>query len=199
MYVDDNHVYPYWEFTDWSDHARVKNWGYVLRPYYPIEWTNSAYHCPAYKGAISAPMSGLAWDDGGFHGSYSYNTFGAVPYYSQPLSSPEGRGLGLGDTQLVASSPVRESEVLMPSEMFAMMDSRGESRPPVGYIGADYTWCGAQFAGAYTAVPPQHGKNFNVSSCDGHVSAVKLTPLFNPANTAANWNRDHAPHPELWP
>ena len=34
--------------------------------------------------------------------------------------------------------------------------------------------------------------------CDGHVSAINPEALFNPSNTAAMWNYDHQPHPELW-
>ena len=28
-------------------------WMAKLLPYYPLHWTNVAYHCPGYRGAIS--------------------------------------------------------------------------------------------------------------------------------------------------
>jgi prepilin-type processing-associated H-X9-DG protein len=46
--------------------------------------------------------------------------------------------------------------------------------------------------------PARHGKNYNQAFCDGHVSALSPWVLFNPTNTAAMWNNDHQPHPELW-
>jgi prepilin-type processing-associated H-X9-DG protein len=49
---------------------------------------------------------------------------------------------------------------------------------------------------AYSAA--RHGKNYNLSFCDGHVASLAPRVLYNPTNTAAMWNYDHQPHPELW-
>ncbi len=46
--------------------------------------------------------------------------------------------------------------------------------------------------------PARHGKNYNQLCCDGHVAAMSPWVLFNPSNTAAMWNYDHQPHPEMW-
>jgi prepilin-type processing-associated H-X9-DG protein len=46
--------------------------------------------------------------------------------------------------------------------------------------------------------PARHGKSYNQLFCDGHVAAMNPWVLFNPTNTAAMWNSDHQPHPELW-
>jgi prepilin-type processing-associated H-X9-DG protein len=47
--------------------------------------------------------------------------------------------------------------------------------------------------------PTRHGKTFNQVYCDGHVGAMLPSILFNVTNSAALWNRDNQPHPELWP
>jgi prepilin-type processing-associated H-X9-DG protein len=46
--------------------------------------------------------------------------------------------------------------------------------------------------------PVQHGKALNVAYCDAHVALVPANNLFNPTNTARNWNIDHMPHQEHW-
>ena len=56
--------------TDWV------YWSSKLFPYYPMTWTNAAYHCPGYKGAITGPafVSKGAVDR---LGSYAYSGIGA--------------------------------------------------------------------------------------------------------------------------
>ncbi len=103
-----------------------------------------------------------------------------------------------------------------PSEMFAISDARiritigfrptqeGEDYMVCEPIGPDqsvYTPFGTgtlTILSAQTQVPPQHGQNFNVLFCDGHVKAIRTSDLFNPTNTAINWNNDHQPHSETW-
>src|SRR5206468_1911173 len=54
MYVEDNsHKYPF--ITYWTNEldTRGANWPEVLQPYYVVNWTNPAYHCPGYKGKIA--------------------------------------------------------------------------------------------------------------------------------------------------
>ena len=46
--------------------------------------------------------------------------------------------------------------------------------------------------------PIQHGKDFNVVFCDGHVEAAPRTNLFNMFLSARNWNVDNQPHEGLW-
>ena len=51
-------------------------WSTKLFPYYPLNWTNAAFHCPAYKGVRSGPVP--VTDSGVTRlGSYAYNTLGA--------------------------------------------------------------------------------------------------------------------------
>src|SRR5262252_1710439 len=48
MYVDENRsAYPFYVSGPGSE---VFTWQVALAPYYPLNWTNAAYHCPAFKG-----------------------------------------------------------------------------------------------------------------------------------------------------
>jgi prepilin-type N-terminal cleavage/methylation domain-containing protein len=210
MYADDYKVYPYYAsvISDRNDTPFL--WEQALQIYYPTIWfENRAYHCPAYIGAIienvttgnrQGTTSGYAAEVG----SYAYNLWGAGSAYSQ-------LGLGVGD-YYGAKPPFppahRETDIVAPSELFAIMDSRGEGLPSlsppygVAWSGLDWTACGSGNSGQQESQtlqnPPQHGASFNVLSCDAHVAPVRIADLFNPTNTAQNWNVDHQPHPEFW-
>ncbi|MGP8237786.1 MAG: hypothetical protein ACLQVW_20565, partial [Limisphaerales bacterium] len=54
------------------------------------------------------------------------------------------------------------------------------------------------FDPAFLFDPARHGKNYNIFFCDGQIAGMNPWVLFNPTNTAAMWNTDHQPHPELW-
>jgi prepilin-type N-terminal cleavage/methylation domain-containing protein len=65
-YVDEHHdKYPhylgppgpaYGDAVGQSGRAKgLVYWSSKLFPYYPLNWTNRAYHCPAYKGLIAGP------------------------------------------------------------------------------------------------------------------------------------------------
>ncbi len=215
MYVNDYKAYPYYENFQTitavgNPYTDVESWEIALQPYYSLYWTNPAYHCPAYSGQIHE------WD-GIWQGSYSYNGWGASPGWNAP-SFVGNFGLGLQLVEVVASPttlttlpPRSESQVLVPSEMFAMMDSRGGQVGGVygspfnpSVTGIDLTACFPTWASpggllaAQLQNPPQHGNVFNAASCDGHVEAVRLSELFNPTNIARRWNFDHQPHRELW-
>ena len=89
---------------------------------------------------------------------------------------------------------------MVPSEMFAIGESRWKAHEgPEG--GSDYMQCGllGNNRGVWSFDPARHGKNYNQLFCDGHVSAISPSILFNPTNSAAMWNYDHEPHPEFWP
>jgi prepilin-type N-terminal cleavage/methylation domain-containing protein len=186
MYVDDTKVYPYY-----ADPQGLRHWEELLLPYDQIVWTNRASHCPSYIGMIS---SAPAVSDFVFE-SYSYNTSGAAAKAYSPL----GLGIGLFPTV----PPHSQADVVAPSELFAIMDSRGGPYGLGGsqlFVGFDWTFCIPTGAAGDTALqtPPQHGKYFNVESPDGHVASVLITNLFDPTKMARNWNVDHQPHPELW-
>ncbi len=85
MYVNEHqNKYPYYHGL--PDHAydaalgadNTPFWSAKLWPYYPIQWTNSAYHCPGYKGAIKGSVATKnGWTNP--NGSYAYNAIGIKP------------------------------------------------------------------------------------------------------------------------
>jgi prepilin-type N-terminal cleavage/methylation domain-containing protein/prepilin-type processing-associated H-X9-DG protein len=165
-------------------------WSSKLFPYYPLNWTNSSFHCPGYSGKISGPYISGALDR---LGSYAYNTFGVR------MDDHTNEYFGLGpvifwkDAQGNFVAPVSEAEVSVPSDMLAI----GDSLTAVGKTDGNDGWrCGGNLdSSAYLL---RHGKNYNQLYCDGHTSAMSSSILFTPSKSAVLWNYDHKPHQELW-
>jgi prepilin-type N-terminal cleavage/methylation domain-containing protein/prepilin-type processing-associated H-X9-DG protein len=193
MYVHENR----------SQYPNRGLWYEQLHPYYNLSWSNRAYHCPGYKGQISGFAGSLPHDP---LGSYAYNAEGVGSYDSLDASYMHGLGsFGLSGSRR-NPLPVSQSQVVVPSEMFAIGESRhrGEREVPndscvfIMYCGN--IW-GRHIGENYYGNPPlpqRHGKNYNQLFCDGHVAAMDPWLLFNPTNSSVMWNRDHLPHPELW-
>ena len=202
MYVQENRgKYPYVLFCPDAVYGDLADaiWSAKLQPYYPIKWTDRAYHCPGYKGSIAVVTNPVAGHD--TFGSYAYNWRGVRGYQRGVRGEVE---LGLGPVQFGAESPrrpripaVSEAKVKAPSEMFAVGESRWMQA--AGVIN-NVDCVDGMFCGYLGKLPllARHGKNYNQLFCDGHVGAMSPWILFNPTNTAPLWNSDHQPHPELW-
>jgi prepilin-type N-terminal cleavage/methylation domain-containing protein len=227
MYINDTGFYPYYNTpvgNPLSDLNGVR-WEITLESYFPAPGaqSNSAagsenaprqskYQCPAYLNIVPA------WNDYAYgwwnNWSYAYNTWGTAywtanapnldyclgpgvdaPWLWECLSDPLGaQGPGPRDPNTPTNLPAcRESYVVSPSELFTMMDARGGGAPWEGFDWAEGT---TDIQGL--APMPQHRKIFNVLFADGPVTEVPLTTLFNPTNSARNWNIDHQPHPDSW-
>src|SRR5437773_524356 len=201
MYVDENNnSYPFYAGPAGPSYGDATNvwwggsvyWSSKLFPYYPVNWANAGYHCPGYKGLTRGPAG---TNLGSRLGSYAYNAKGAVVNYAYTNAN-----LGLG-TKISRQTVVGENEVKVPSEMFAIGESKyanAMANPfPGGAGGEDALECGiGAFGSAFD--PRRDGKKYNLLFCDGHVSAMNPMVLFNPTNTASMWNYDHEPHPETW-
>jgi prepilin-type processing-associated H-X9-DG protein/prepilin-type N-terminal cleavage/methylation domain-containing protein len=201
MYTDENSSrYPLYAGSSGPSNGDATNswweasvyWSSKLFPYYPVNWTNDGYRCPGYKGVTRGP---IAPNQGARLGSYAYNARGSVVNYAYI----EGQ-LGLG-AKVALQAAVPENQVKVPSEMFAIGESRyasaKENQLPGGAGGSDLLECGlGSFSSPFN--PRRHGKQYNQLFCDGHVSALNPMVLFNPTNTAPMWNYDHEPHPETW-
>jgi prepilin-type N-terminal cleavage/methylation domain-containing protein/prepilin-type processing-associated H-X9-DG protein len=215
MYVDDTKYYPLYNCWIPSTPDYPNHWYDALGPYYQLNWTNPAYHCPAYNGAVSSDhWMGAAYQ----YGSYSYNLSGTGRQTHPDV------GLGVNYTPAQPSQggyfpPHSEGQVVAPGETYAIMDTRevipyGGFQQTVGSADVAWIWTGSGWTGYdYTGCPPlfesaialatgplpiQHDKSFNVLFCDGHVASVLVSNLFNLEISARNWNVDNQPRPELW-
>ncbi len=204
MYADDTKGYPYY----FSPETGLPHWQDKLRPYWQINRTNAAFNCPGYKGLISNVQGVTGW-----WGSYAYNALGVAGPADDQNNATDNMGLssiGVYSYSPPPPSPRLESQVLGPSDMFAIMDAQeGTLVLTEGLAGPltanDWVYCNGYnpLAGHGGAVLPtlstlQHNKVFNVVFCDAHVTAIPIADLFNRTNTASKWTVDHQPHPELW-
>lgn len=198
MYVADTQVWP--ELIG-TDNVYGKDGGFGAYIGVVPSSAHSVYDCPSYDR-----LPGMYFGAG----PYSYNAFGAA---SGGTLIP---GLGLGPSS--DSSPIRESRVLQPANMFAMADSelftmsttysQGTSavvgfglmdlmQIPAGhwYDSHPQTYAIGLADGFYQR---RHNTRFNVVFCDGHVETLRISELFTTLSDAflRRWNNDGQPHLE---
>ena len=207
MYVDDHgSTFPFYlgpagpaygdETYNGKSAVGLVYWSSKLFPYYPLNWTNSSFHCPGYKGTNTGPSyAGTIIR----LGSYAYNIWGSRSM------SPINENFGLGPSISWNVPPTSEGQIRVPSDMLSIGESRFLTAHVVsvpggtvqgGPGGNDTLQCGNLTRNLFDRA--RHGKNYNQLLCDGHVSSMSPWILFNPTNTASIWNYDHLPHPELW-
>jgi prepilin-type processing-associated H-X9-DG protein len=155
-------------------------------------------------------------------GAYGYNASGlgqvqGIGYGSGQAGLPS---LGLGgasyggvnNSMAGATAPTRESQVVSPSDMFAIGDTFLDNDPPFGghvFLGSAF-WNSIFYnltvrglpSGdpAVQAMRQRHGGRWNVGFCDGHVENLRIKDLFDLSNpvVAARWNNDHQPRNQGW-
>jgi prepilin-type N-terminal cleavage/methylation domain-containing protein/prepilin-type processing-associated H-X9-DG protein len=217
MYVNENAArYPYYvgspDKSLKTSYANTDFWWAKLAPYYPLKWTNADYHCPGYRGA----MGGLEVQTRGQpvgppFGSYAYNACGvSIIGFGKPFDPDLGLGflpptIGVNGTRMFGRNPMPEFRIASPSELFSIGESRFVNPTVNGMLGGKdaltcglLNWQGTNFVFNFRFDPARHGKTYNQLFCDGHIVAMNPRILFDPSQTAAMWNRDHQPHPELW-
>jgi prepilin-type N-terminal cleavage/methylation domain-containing protein len=201
MYSADYQVYPYFFYVKTA--TETTGWMQALEKYYPINWTNKAYHCPAYRGPNSlAYNNNTSNPSTGYAGSYAYNALGTASggLANGLFADTLLHGLGRYYDPVWSSEydpACKESEVSMPSECFAIGDSRLITYPPADSPGVTQMTIG--FPNWLPFPTSRHGKAYNQLCCDGHVEAINPRVLFDPGQTAFRWNVDHQAHPETWP
>ena len=208
MHVDEHDAYPVFTFDGDGFLLPVGLWHEQLRPYAVHDWTNDLYRCPSYKG-ITLPGNDIADP----LGSYGYNANGTGFAYSK---------LGLGGylsdpTDYDSVVPIKESQVLVPSEMVALGDANqmwllspilralyGVSGPTTysGFGRLDInSWLRSTApgfggsAGILQASNARHRGNLQVAFCDGHVEGIPASRLFDRSDASLRrLNNDNQPH-----
>jgi prepilin-type N-terminal cleavage/methylation domain-containing protein/prepilin-type processing-associated H-X9-DG protein len=188
LYLNDNGLYPPYSGVLAPRWNAVAYWPEFLEPQLGAYFTNRAIQCPAFTGPIVLPPL-----NGEPSSSYGYNSDG---------SGDPSLGLGYNE-----GTPIRESQVIAPSEMFAIGDTSMANEGALsstnlvhGRLGVG-PWIRLNFdpsGSIWIQRPPQHGKNVNSLFCDGHVDVVNSLTYINVTKSAVNWNNDHQPHPETW-
>ena len=153
--------------------------------------------CPAAKRPKQFPERAGYTD-------YGYNACGLGGLILQPLLGLGGKGPGTSRPGKFIEAdyppPVRESDVLNPSEMLAIGDGF------VGWRGVikDGGWMlsrgpeAQEFLDSTRRSHRRHSGRGSVLFCDGHVDGLKLEFLFQDETDRALriWNRDNQPHRE---
>jgi prepilin-type N-terminal cleavage/methylation domain-containing protein/prepilin-type processing-associated H-X9-DG protein len=172
--------------------------------------------CPGYnrvRGSFNHELSEPS--------SYGYNWDGAVGFPfagfglgGNPMNPPYGQYVS-------EDSPIRESQVVCPSDMIAIGDApivpdlvrnqNGNSKAPVVFQPI-YSWFDISVFidplydnamlnrlpndAAAQAMNKRHGGFWNIVFCDGHTEALRPSDLFDLRKPLVlqRWNNDHQPH-----
>lgn len=182
-FVANNHAYPSWFAGASVDqpgawNKQIESGGFDISKPAPEWWHKGVWRCPSAKwGPWLRP--GESAD------SYAYNAYGILP------RADHVNALGLHGRFISKSglfAPVREPEVLIPSEMIAIGDSFAG--------GLSFVREGSKYLESRGFASSRHKGKANVVFCDGHVESPSLKLLFEDTSDSAlaRWNRDHQPH-----
>ncbi len=173
----DNRSYPLWIAPSnrepagrwWAE--QLARGGFGISQPAPSFWQQGVWRCPSAK-----PRDGQLAD----MPYYGYNAFGMLKVGN--LTNNFGL-LGHSVDSPATRIPIRESEVVAPTEMMAI----GESDSFAFMRNLPYDFRGSQL---------RHQTKANVLYCDGHVESPAQRTLFEDTSDAAlaRWNRDHLPH-----
>ncbi len=192
LYVHDQEAYPPLMYHA-SAASGPNSWYDKLVPYLGT-WTNgnSVFRCPSFKYKQSDRLGGVGQEIG--VGSYGYNS-------DHPF------GLSMGDIGYPPYGPnifLRDSKVVMPSQMLAIGDAQLIHYEPdkiiIGMLELQYEpikwrkgWIG--FPNEMKATYQRHKGRHMIGFCDGHVEKLKYTTLFaDDMESRRIWNYDHEPH-----
>jgi prepilin-type processing-associated H-X9-DG protein/prepilin-type N-terminal cleavage/methylation domain-containing protein len=197
-YVSDFNAYPPNFVVDSGtpNSPGFKMWADLIEPYAGGGKTNANFTDPVF--ACPSDMN-----------PYGYNQTGVDPV---PFPGDLGLG-GYQSVNLVSGpfvttrqspplDPVRETQVIVPSDMIGIgdlgvRDNYGMVLPVVGSIGFIMTADSSPDQSAYDYSKKRHGSKANLVFCDGHVEGLKFTGLYmNQDQQLQRWNKDHLPHRE---
>jgi prepilin-type processing-associated H-X9-DG protein len=176
MYVTDHHWYP------------LHGWQYTANPWDAqmgdvMGGAKRVFICPAHRCAIRMTNAVGFGDLVAF--SYGYNVWGSG------MDADQGLDGGL-------FHPVRESQVLVPSDMIAYGDSSDLGDYSLSMIIPTF---GIDMGDWFESWGPskRHLNGANMLFCDGHVEYGRIRKwVEHRDDVMRRWNRDNQPHPESW-
>ena len=182
MYLGDHQGYPIFGMQKVSD-PWAASFGSTM------SGVRRVYVCPSFRNAVDRSDPTIAFGQI-VAISYAYNGFGCGM----------GAVLGLdGGVEWWPERPIKESQVVAPSDMIAFSDGNDSVRgwnftvvPTWGFTWPD---------GLFESFGPtrRHSGGANVLFCDGHVEYGKYRQwVEHRDDVMRRWNRDHQPHPEHW-
>jgi prepilin-type N-terminal cleavage/methylation domain-containing protein/prepilin-type processing-associated H-X9-DG protein len=233
-YTTDFNVYPIYGGSIDRGPAVIYatfTWFGLMQPYTRANWTNtfisggrSGPKQPQPPGIHLCPdyvrLGGWFLVGGGFAETDYGTSFGSYGYNAEGYSINESLGLGweAPPTNPTITQPVREGEVVCPSDMIAIGDAMllptapGQAPSP-GVSGFDelnaMAGNGQAFltelglfprAGLMDYQTQRHGVRWNVLYCDGHVLGESTKQFLDPRSDAVlrSWYRDHVPHVDIF-
>lgn len=203
MYVSDGETYPP-PTSSLKSAARSTIWSDSIQPYTGSAWTGALYRCPSYKGRTGDESSysgaaGTNFVTAAVPGSYAYNSIGTSS--DDPLK-PLGLGFAyneFGSAIPLFATPVREQQIVSPSDMIAVADSIRFGPGLFTRAWDGYHVLPSPTAHSLTFALPAHQAGYNNVFCDGHVAYLKMRDFLGPTEQARRrWNNDNQPHPETW-
>lgn len=193
MYTTENNAYPPSRFVR-STVPHELYWYVFLQPFTGQTVTNALYRCPSEKGIPNFDPTHLTDPKKIFyipHGSYGYNEQGtgrALGIVNSPwlgLGTPTGDGI----PGFPVHPPIRESQVIAPSEMIALADVFSPQNTLLNHFRY------STLTNYHTA----HTTGHNTGFADGHLAFLKRRDFLYPTEPARRrWNNDNEPHPETW-
>jgi prepilin-type N-terminal cleavage/methylation domain-containing protein len=198
LYVGDNKGYPFSAYVPANNPKGAVFWFDALSPYAGSNrWGFGIFKCPTYKWTF---FEGSGTGDNGIGvalGSYAYNGDGANAVRLQSGAMIPG-GLGSLRAKVMSVGPVLESAVQMPSDMFALGDSKLMEIWPNGWRGGRWeyptAWLWDQNIDSSKPVTVYQHKGYNMLFVDMHVQEMKPAEVFNKTNETCirRWNVDHS-------
>jgi prepilin-type processing-associated H-X9-DG protein/prepilin-type N-terminal cleavage/methylation domain-containing protein len=176
-FVAENHAYPSGLAGTNSDNpgswiAQLQRGGFDVSKPRPYFFTEGVWRCPSAQFTRDSRSHGIPT-------TYGYNAHGSGGSVTNALGL-----MGHFVSFSAMFSPIREAEVLFPSDMMALGDS---------FSGGVFFVRTPLFGKPTSA---RHQGKVNVAFCDGHVESPTQEFVFQNTSDAAlvRWNRDHLPH-----
>jgi prepilin-type N-terminal cleavage/methylation domain-containing protein/prepilin-type processing-associated H-X9-DG protein len=196
MYVSDFSAYPPSYVLD-----PFQLWSGLLEPYASGKSTNTMFSGPLFACPVERLVGTFGYNHTGVDVSNPYNPPSGLRYGELGLG-----GMILGDDKSIRT-PLRETRVVVPSDMIAIGDlgvrnERGHLISVIDRIGFDASanLSPESERAAMDYTKRRHASKANMVFCDGHVEGLKFIRLYtNKEEQLQRWNNDNKPHRNLLP